>query len=109
MGTHPIFESDFDCLTETGKMAQNTKKTWQSKLDESDINFVQAINNSTSCLFKEATLPVYHAAKAKEWQSTLKANRNLVQRYRIEKENAVKLKDRIIQYQGRFTELMVEN
>merc|ERR1712062_329469 len=23
MGTHPIFESDFDCLTETKKMAEN--------------------------------------------------------------------------------------
>merc|ERR1712183_569828 len=25
MGTHPIFESDFDCLTEIGKMADRRK------------------------------------------------------------------------------------
>jgi len=25
MGTHPIFESDFDCLTENGKVGSNNR------------------------------------------------------------------------------------
>merc|ERR1711892_1272456 len=32
MGTHPIFESDFDCLTEFLKMAQGKKATAEGRV-----------------------------------------------------------------------------
>merc|ERR1712131_50163 len=31
MGTHPIFESDFDCLTESLKMSQVSGSSWTPK------------------------------------------------------------------------------
>merc|ERR1711953_687381 len=35
MGTHPIFESDFDCLTERAKMAQGKKVLNKNKKKQS--------------------------------------------------------------------------
>jgi len=44
MGTHPIFESDFDCLTDNVKMGQNQAKSQYASVDmvENDDN-----NNDT--------------------------------------------------------------
>merc|ERR1711937_785352 len=34
MGTHPIFESDFDCLTD---MPKERKRSWDGEINEDDL------------------------------------------------------------------------
>jgi len=34
MGTHPIFESDFDCLTDLEKRAQNVERFVQQRVGQ---------------------------------------------------------------------------
>merc|ERR1711980_18027 len=47
MGTHPIFESDFDCLTERyHRNTHNFKRTKMSAPFESDEDFLKALRNS---------------------------------------------------------------
>ena len=108
-------------------MAQQTKSSWMNKLNESDLSFIHAVDRTTSLSFKHSTLPLCHSAPTKgksydsmlisqfliysflEWQKTLKANKELTNRYRREKQNAADLKERVLEYQSRFTNLMVEN
>jgi len=52
MGTHPIFESDFDCLTENVKSNQscaesNTLKSSEKARDIFDRNFQRTVETFT--------------------------------------------------------------
>lgn len=90
-------------------MAQHVKSTWMSRLSESYIDLAQAVEGTTSFSFKEVTLPTCHAATAKEWRKTLAANKNLTDKYRQEKHRSAEQKQRIGEYQERFTAMMFEH
>merc|ERR1711970_1192153 len=52
MGTHPIFESDFDCLTEIKKMS--LAGTWKKVKVDNGLAFGKAIGASDEQLAKQA-------------------------------------------------------
>merc|ERR1711970_159138 len=52
MGTHPIFESDFDCLTDFKKMSLNGK--WKQASSDNAVAFVTAIGGTQEQLEKMA-------------------------------------------------------
>merc|ERR1712142_444677 len=108
MGTHPIFESDFDCLTEIGKMSQKSKPGWMSTLFQSDSFSAETINQSSSKIYRSMVLPQATTIASMEWQQLLKSNRLLTDRYRMEKEKSAKLQQRILEYQSRMSDHLVE-
>merc|ERR1712235_138810 len=80
MGTHPIFESDFDCLTDTGfdrKIEQysNRKKSWV-KIVHSLRDVSTASSKNFYSTASSHWCPRQQAHIKKEWKKRLKGSSN---------------------------------
>merc|ERR1712037_1086884 len=73
MGTHPIFESDFDCLTETGyKMSKVSRETLYEAVDTLLKGSKEKKRNFLETVELQITLKNYDPAKDKRFSGTVK-------------------------------------
>merc|ERR1712210_383481 len=74
MGTHPIFESDFDCLTdETGyKMSKVSRETLYEAVDTLLKGSKEKKRNFLETVELQITLKNYDPAKGKRFSGTVK-------------------------------------
>merc|ERR1712189_17939 len=109
MGTHPIFESDFDCLTESGvKMAEGSlekgfildpEAKMKSRIDE---------QSELICILKKRADQLLRESKSAENRVRLmeRTNADLVKQIHAEKERVRMLEDRFNELAGNHQDMI---